>query len=170
MEEKKALLEAALFVSSKPLSLERLAQLVELEPTEVLHLLAELKQELEAAHRGIELAEGPEGYELRVKPRFRQAIVAFAPLAELSDGALRTLALVVLKQPFKQSELVKAQGNKAYGYVKLLVEKGLIRAQPYGRTKLLSTTSQLESYFGMEAEELKRQLEARLKPEQSKWE
>lgn len=162
----KALLEAALFVTDKPLSLERLSKIVGVgSEEEVKQLLTEIKQELGVESRGIELVETPEGYELRVKTEYRERVAKLAPLADLSDGMLRTLAIVAAKQPVKQSLIVHYQGNKVYGYVKTLEEKGLIKTQKFGRTKLINTTPNFENYFGKSVEDIKAMLNQKVEEE-----
>ncbi len=159
----KALLEAALFVSDKPLSLERLSKVVGLGSEEdIKRLVEEIKQELNRDDRGIELVETPEGFELRVKKDYREMVAKLAPFADLSDGMMRTLAIVAVKQPIKQSLIVKYQGNKAYGYVDGLEKKGLIKTEKAGRTKIVTTTPEFEKYFGKSTEELKRILEEKV--------
>lgn len=159
----KALLEAALFVSDKPLSLERLSKIVGVGSIkEVKNLISQIRAELEKEDRGIELIETPEGFELRVKQAYRERVAKLAPLADLSNGMLRTLAIVAIKQPIKQSTIVKYQGNKTYGYVRVLEEKGLIKTEKFGRTKLITTTSDFERYFGKKAEEIKSMLKEKL--------
>jgi len=160
---KKALLEACLFVSEKPLKLEKLSKILECSIEEVKNILEEMKEELRKKERGIELVETPEGFELRIKPEYREKVAKLAPLADLTDGMLRSLAIIVVKQPVKQSVLVKIQGNKAYGYVKLLEEKGLIKSEKFGRTKILRTTPEFERYFGKSTEEVKKILEEKIK-------
>ena len=158
----KALLEAALFVSDKPLSLEKLSKIAGIgSEQEVKQLLAELQQKLAKEDRGIELVETPEGYELRVKQEYRENVVRLAPFADLSDGMMRTLAIVAAKQPIKQSLIVKYQGNKTYGYVVGLEEKGLIKTEKYGRTKMITTSPDFEKYFGKSSEEIKKVLESK---------
>ncbi|MEM7818692.1 MAG: SMC-Scp complex subunit ScpB [Candidatus Aenigmatarchaeota archaeon] len=159
----KALLEAALFVSDKPLSLEKLSKVVGIgSEEEVKKLLEELKKELSKEERGIELVETPEGFELRVKKEYREKVAKLAPFADLSNGMMRTLAIVAVKQPIKQSLIVKYQGNKAYGYVEALEKKGLIKTEKAGRTKIITTTPEFERYFGKSTEELKKILEEKV--------
>jgi segregation and condensation protein B len=152
----KALLEAALFVSDSPLSLNRLSKIVGIgSEDEVRKLVDELKQELDTNSRGIQLIETPEGFELRVKPEYRPRVAKLAPFADLSDGVMRTLAIIAVKQPIKQSIIVKYQGNKTYGYIKELEDKGMVKSEKYGRTKLVTTTVDFEKYFGKSGEEMK---------------
>ena len=159
----KALLEAALFVSDKPLSLEKLVKIMGSPEQQVKEVMIRLQTDLKTDDRGIELVETPEGYELRVKQEYREKVVRLAPFADLSDGMMRTLAIVAAKQPVKQSLIVKVQGNKTYGYIVGLEEKGLIKAEKYGRTKIITTTPDFEKYFGKSSEEIKKTLEAKEK-------
>lgn len=154
----KALVEAALFVSDKPLTIDRLSAITSISQNDLKIILEEIETELRANDRGIELVETPEGFELRIKPIYRDRVARLAPLSDLSDGMLRTLAIVAAKQPVKQSLIVKYQGNKTYGYIVKLEEKGLIKTEKYGRTRLVNTSPDFEKYFGKSAEEIKRML------------
>lgn len=159
----KALLEAALFVSDKPLSLEILSKIVGIgSEAEIRQLISQIQQELIKEDRGIELLETPEGYELRVKQEYREKVARLAPFSDLSDGMMRTLAIVAVKQPVKQSIIVKYQGNKTYGYVVSLEEKGLVKTERAGRTKLITTTVDFEKYFGKSSDEMKKILEEKV--------
>lgn len=166
--DSKALLEAALFVSDQPLSLERLSKILGIgSEEEVKKLLGQIKEELAREGSGIDLFETPEGYELRVKQEYREKVARLAPLADLSDGVLRTLAIVAAKQPVKQSLIVHYQGNKTYGYIVKLEDKGLIKAEKFGRTKMIRTTPEFEKYFGKSSEEIKSMLDSKDKEKKS---
>jgi segregation and condensation protein B len=157
--DRKALLEAALFVSDSPLSLERLSKIVGVgSEDEIRTMLEEIRYKLGEDERGVELVETPEGFELRVKPEYRIRVAKLAPFADLSDGMMRTLAIIAVKQPVRQSLIVKYQGNKTYNYIKELEEKGLVKTEKAGRTKLASTTDDFEKYFGKSSEDLKQLL------------
>ena len=156
---KKALVEAALFVSDTPLSVGRLANIVGVGSEEqVMGMLEQIRNELAAADRGIVLEETPEGFELRVKQEYREQVAKLAPFSDLSDGMLRTLAIIAARQPIKQSIIVKYQGNKVYGYIRNLEAKGLIKTEKYGRTKLVTATAGFEKYFGKSSEDIKRMM------------
>lgn len=156
---KKALIEAALFVASNPLSPEKLCEIAGISLKELEEILEEISSELQSIERGIELAKTPEGYEFRVKPEYREKVAKLAPFSDLSDGMLRTLSIIVTKQPVKQSFIAKYQGNKAYGYIKALEKKGLIKTEKFGKTKIITTTEDFERYFGKSREEIKSKLE-----------
>jgi len=153
---KKALIQAALFVSDKPLSLKKLATLADTSPKEVQAILNEIQKETDKDDSGIQLMETPEGYVLIVKPMYRPKVASIAPFSDLTEGMKRSLALIAAKQPIKQSLIVRYQGNKAYGYIEALVKKGLVKAEKFGRTKILTTTENFERYFGKPAEAIKK--------------
>jgi segregation and condensation protein B len=154
----KALVEAALFVSERPLSMASLAEITGLKEAEIPELVFQLQKDMLEDDRGVELVQTPEGYEMRLKPEYRSKVSKLAPFSDLSEGMLRTLAIVVANQPVKQSVIIRYQGNKAYGYIDSLERKGLVATQKSGRTKLVSTTPDFEKYFGMSTEEIKKKL------------
>ncbi|MCS7094004.1 MAG: SMC-Scp complex subunit ScpB [Candidatus Aenigmarchaeota archaeon] len=158
MINKKSLVEAALFVSNKPLSARQLSYLLSIPLKEVEEIIEEMERELKKEDRGIMLLKTPEGYELVVKPEYRQYVQKIAPFSELSEGVKKTLAIIVAKQPVKQSTIVKIQGNKVYDYLKILEKKGLIKSEKFGRTKVISLTKNFEEYFGKSVEEIKKEL------------
>jgi segregation and condensation protein B len=154
----KALVEAALFVSEKPLSIRKLVEITGLDEKEINLTILDIQKNVKKSDRGIDLVETPEGYEFRLKPEYRDKVVKLAPFSDLSEGVMRTLAIVAANQPVKQSVIVRYQGNKAYGYIEKLENKGLITTEKAGRTRIISTTPDFEKYFGMSSEEVKKLL------------
>jgi len=148
---KKALLEAALFMSNESLSKERLSKIVRSEPEVIARLLDEIKMEYDGEEHGVHLFEAKDGYQLRVKPEFVNQVRSLTPMQDLSRGLLRVLALVAYKQPITQSDIVKVIGNRTYEYIKILTTKGLLRAAKHGRTKALFVTKEFAEYFGLES-------------------
>lgn len=159
MKDKKALIEAALFVSENPLSLYTLSKISGISSTkEIKKILEQLKKEFDNSSRGILLALTPEGYQLQVKDQFLEAVAGLTTYADISKGALRTLSIVALRQPIFQSEIVKIQGNKAYNYIKSLEKKKLIKTEKAGRTKKINITKDFERYFGKSLKEIQERL------------
>ncbi len=156
--EKKQLVEAALFMTPRPLKEEDLSRITRIGSLGTIReLLAELEKEY--AERGIRVMKTVEGWEMQVAPQLLPSVAKLAPYSNLSEGCKRTLALVVYNEPMPQADLIKIQGNKAYAYVKKLAKMGLIRAEKVGRTKNLHLTSEFEAYFGEQKDNIKQQLE-----------
>ncbi len=146
---KKALVEAALFVSEDPLTLNKLSKISGITSMKSLkEILNEIRKELDISSRGIELALTSEGYQLQVKDQFLEKVANLTTYSDISRGSLRTLSIIALKQPILQSEIIKIQGNKAYNYIKGLEKKKLIRTEKAGRTRAIYTTKEFERYFG----------------------
>ncbi len=158
--DEKQKIEAALFMSHKPLSVEEISKIVGRGAADVEKMLLDMQQEY--AGRGMEVMQTPEGWCMRVKNEFADDVAHLTPHADLAEGVLKSLALIVYKQPVKQSYLVKVQGNKVYNYIKMLEQKGLVKAEKKMRTKMISTTPSFESYFGINAEELRKNIEEQL--------
>ncbi len=150
----KRLVEAALFMSPEPLSINELSRISGLGSLGQLKgLLNELMEEYSG--RGIQITENPLGWKMEVRQDLLQNVAHLAPYSDLSEGCKRTLALVVYKEPIDQADVIKIQGNKAYSYIKKLVKAGLVRAEKTGRTKKLHLTKEFEKYFGQEKEKIK---------------
>jgi len=156
--EPKALIEAALFVADRPLSLARLAQVTGLSEEAVGRLIQTLADEYAAPDRGLEVVQERGGYVLQVKPELAEAVRPLAPGQDIPEPVLRTLALIAYRGPILQSEVVRLRGQRAYSHVRELVERGFVRAEEEGPTKRLSVTKALLSYFGVETEEQLRSL------------
>lgn len=155
-DKAKKLVEASLFLSQNPISAKNLAQIAGIGEKEVEKLVDELKAEY--ADRGIEIAQTPLGWQIHVKTELIGKVSHLSPYSDLSEGVLKTLALVVYKHPAMQSYLVKMQGNKVYNYIKKLEARGMIKTQKKGRTKEVFVTQEFENYFGSTLDEIKKRV------------
>lgn len=160
-ENHKGLLEAALFMSSEPMSIADLSKIAGVNSLGYLKgTLLELKDEY--AGRGVHLVETSQGWSFQVDRIHLDKVTNLTPYADIPEGQKRTLALVAYKEPVTQAEVIRIQGNKTYAYIKSLAAKGLIRGERQGRTKILSLTQEFERYFGAEKEKVKEQLIAKM--------
>lgn len=168
-EKLKSVIEAALYMSNEPISVEELSKMFKSDVNEIKAVIIELKKELEAAHHGVYLLETSNGYQIRVKPEFAPLVRNLTPYRDLGRGLLRVLALIAYKQPITQAEVVKVIGNRTYEYVKILEERGLIKTVKQSRTKALIATKEFANYFGLEnPEDIKKFFEEMIKKEEIK--
>lgn len=152
MEEKKARLEAALYLSEEPLSKEEIADVLSLGSMGYVDMLIEeFKEELEEEHRGFELIETDAGYELKVKKDHLEHVSHLAPHQDLNEGQLRTLSLIAYNAPLEQADLVEIRGNRAYQHVKELVNRGFVDKEKDGRTAILDVTDFFLDYFDIDS-------------------
>jgi len=154
MKDQKKMLEAALFISSKPLMLDDIAKILNVNSLGyVKELLESLQKEYEK--RGIELVKNPEGWQFQVRHEYMPQVSKLTPYQNISEGSKRTLAIIAYKEPIKQSEIIRLQGNKAYSYIKSLIKMDLVNAKKVSRTKILTLTQEFERYFGEEKKRIK---------------
>lgn len=168
-DKPKKLVEAALFLSQNPISAKSLAQIAGVGEKEVEKLVGDLRAEY--ADRGIEIVQTPSGWQIHVKTELIGKVSHLSPYSDLSEGVLKTLALVVYKHPATQSYLVKMQGNKVYNYIKKLEARGMIKTQKKGRTKEVYVTQEFENYFGTTLDDIRKKVEdqiAEIKAKQAK--
>lgn len=148
--EDKALVEAALFVAGRPLSVRELSKALGIKSHDYLEKLIELlAAEYVERKSAIEIVRVlGDKYVLQLKQEYSQRVLHLMPRPDLRTGELKTLALIAYLQPVEQSKLVKLRGSQAYEHVKHLLSMGLIYAEPYERTKILGTTPKFAELYG----------------------
>ncbi|NJE11266.1 SMC-Scp complex subunit ScpB [Thermococcus sp. MAR1] len=148
--EDKALVEAALFVSGRPLSVKELSRALGIRSLDYIEKLIELiAAEYAERKSAIEVVRVlGDKYVMQVKQEYSQRVVHLMPRPDLRTGELKTLALIAYLQPIEQSKVVKLRGSQAYEHIRKLLEMGLIYAEPYERTKLLGTTPKFAELYG----------------------
>lgn len=163
-----ALLEAALFLSSEPLTLQKLQKISGATKQEVDSALKMFHCSLELKDRGLVLISTVAGYRLGTKPELAPYLdklwdeEQISPV--LSQAALETLAIIAVKQPVTRIEIEKIRGVNVDGVVENLLKRNLIkisgRREGLGRPHLYVTTELFLQYFGLQdPRELERMLE-----------
>ncbi|HNT60526.1 MAG TPA: SMC-Scp complex subunit ScpB [Candidatus Bilamarchaeaceae archaeon] len=147
--EGKRLIEAALFISGRELSLEDLCKLTGIAaPGHVKSMVEELRSDYEDAGSSLEIFPIGNKYAMRVRDAYIQRVKSFAQEAELSPGALRTLSYVASHEGALKSSLAKKIGPGIYDDVRELVEKGFLSSKREGRSSRLALTEKFHAYFG----------------------
>ena len=148
MKQEKQIIEAALFISGRAMSLEEFRTLTGIGALGYLQkVMTELSKDYEERGSAIEIAEHEGKYELRVKNDYIERVKEFAQDTELSRAALRTLAFLSKHDGMLKSNLVKKIGTQAYQDVKELVETGFVKSKKAGRTSKLILTEKFKKYF-----------------------
>ncbi len=148
MDEVKRVVEAALFMSAKPLSLTDLYNMAKGDVSELRSALNDLIQDYSDRDGALEIMESAAGYQMKVRKQLEQHVSHLTTNTEFSKSEMKTLAYIALKQPVKQSMLVKFRSNQAYEDLKALMERGLVTKEPDGRTFMVRTTKKFVQYFG----------------------
>jgi segregation and condensation protein B len=155
-DQLKSVLESLLFASEGPVTLARLAEVVEgVERQEIAAVLADMQAEYDAAGRGFRLVEVANGYQMRtarenadwVKKLYRDKP------ARMTRATLETLAIVAYKQPITRAEIEAIRGVDVDGVVATLLDRRLIRIVARkdipGRPFLYGTTPDFLQLFNL---------------------
>ncbi len=130
MENLKAVLEALLFSSDQPLSLNRLKDVLgEVEKKDIEEILRSIADELATRPCGFVLEEVAGGYQFRTRPEFGPWVRKLKGIrpSTLSPAAMETLAVIAYRQPVVKADIDKVRGVDVSGALKGLLEKKLVK-------------------------------------------
>jgi len=152
----KPILEALIFVSEQPISLDKMAGVLPDCPKKKLkELLAELVQDYEERGAALEIVEVANGYQFRTRVEFAPWLgrLRQQKFARLSRAALETLAIVAYRQPVTRAEAESIRGVDSGAVLGTLLERGLLRIlgrkEVPGRPILYGTTQEFLELFGL---------------------
>jgi|GEM_PF-801723 len=147
--EEKRVIEAALFISGKELTIEDMRRLTGIAALGYLqNTVNALKKEYSEKGSAIEIIEVEGKYSMRIKDEYLGRVKQFAQDSEISKSGLRTLAFIAKHDGILKSEVVKKIGAQVYEDVKELVQSGFVKTHKAGRTAKLNVTDKFKTYFG----------------------
>ena len=131
MERQKALAvtEAVLFAVGESVTLDKLADILEVEKKEMREIIAQLKEKYEDEERGILLIELENSVQLVTKDIAYEYLVKIAktpPKQTLTDTVLETLSIIAYKQPVTRGEIEKIRGVSCDHAINKLLEYDFI--------------------------------------------
>lgn len=152
-----ALVEALLFATDVPLTLERIrAALPEAEPAAIREAFEGLRARYDKEPRGFLLRQIAGGWQLASHPRYAEHVARLfrgRPRLRLSRPALETLAIVAYRQPVTRAEVEAIRGVNADAVLRTLLERRLVtvtgRKEVPGRPLVFGTTREFLAYFGL---------------------
>ena len=171
--ELKAIIEAVLFNSQKPLSPKELRDVLaqtadnseepfakhfkKTKDEELITALEALAQEHATAARTFRLVCVAGAWQFVSQPEFAPWIKTLvgekSRPGRLSQPALETLAIIAYRQPLTRAEMEQIRGVAVDGVMQTLLERGIVeqvgRAEVVGRPVLYGTTPAFLEYFGL---------------------
>lgn len=152
----KSILEAILFISGEPLTVETLRNILEIDENEIERFLRELSDEYRLKNTGLLIVEVAGGFQMVTNPMCAPWIKKFLSVAvpaRLSQQSLETLSIVAYKQPVIKAEIDAIRGVDSDGALRTLLERRLIkilgRKETPGRPLIYGTTREFLRYFGL---------------------
>lgn len=163
------LIEAALYVTGRPLELKTLGSLLDIRSKNaVLEAARDLVKRYVSYNSALEILElKDERFVMQVKAEYAHRTRKVSQQPNLTSGPLRTLSYIAYNQPVLQTKVIDARGGHAYRHLKLLEENNLIARKEKGRTQIIRTTEYFADYFGLshDPRALKRQIKNLFKKE-----
>ena len=152
IEQLKSKIEAVLFTTAKALKVKEIAEILKSEHDIVEEALLELIMDYASRDGALEV-DDEDGYILQVKMEHMDIVEKLCPV-ELKPAVLKTLTVIALKEPIRQSYLKDLRGSNAYEHVQELVEKGLIskNKDKNGRSFNIKTTQKFSEYFKLKGD------------------
>ena len=149
-------LEAVLFASGDPISVDRLSQTFEIQPEEIDGLIKQLEAKLDENNSGVKVVRLENTYQLVTRDEFADYIKKAFDIKRrtpLSPASLEVLAVIAYNQPVTRAFIEQVRGVDCSGVVSTLVEKGLIeehgRLELPGRPLLYGTTKTFLRSFSL---------------------
>jgi segregation and condensation protein B len=161
-DELMPIIDALIFASDTPLSIQKIKQLIDedaadgLTLKEIRQAIDDINQDNKIQRRGFFLQEVAGGYQFRTRPNYASWVKKLKKTRpfRLTQPTLETLAIIAYRQPIIRAEIEKIRGVDSGGVIKALLERGLIkivgRKNIAGRPFLLGSTSRFLEVFGLE--------------------
>ncbi|MBA2524441.1 MAG: SMC-Scp complex subunit ScpB [Pyrinomonadaceae bacterium] len=154
--ERKAIIEALIYVSDEPLNAKSIADVLKEDPSVIEAGIANLVEEFNGRGSGLHLREVAGGWQFATRPEYHEHVRAFLksrPSAKLSLASLETLAVIAYKQPITVPEILDIRGVQSPSSIKTLLDKKLIvakgRKEAIGRPMMYGTSKQFLIQFGL---------------------
>jgi segregation and condensation protein B len=154
--ERRAIIEALIFVSEEPLGVKTMAEVLREDRAVVEAAVAELANEFNSRNGGLQLREVAGGWQFATRPEYHEHVRAYLksrPSAKLSIASLETLAVIAYKQPVTVPEILEIRGVQSPSSIKTLLDKKLIvakgRKETVGRPMMYGTSKDFLLQFGL---------------------
>lgn len=156
-EESKRIIEALLFASDQPLSIDQLKEVIsETDGKTIRSQVEELKAEYEKENHSFRITEVAGGFQFSTDPTYSSWIKKLYKsrhVDRLSSPSLETLSIITYRQPVTRADIELIRGVNVEGVLKTLLERGLIRIvgrkDVVGRPFVYGTTKEFLEYFGL---------------------
>ncbi len=150
--ELKSRIEAVLFVTADAMDIKDIAQILDEDKENVENAMLELIMDYASRDGALEIND-EDGYILQVKQEYFDIVEKLCPL-DISPAVLKTLTVIAIKEPIRQTLLKDMRGSSAYEHVQELIEKGLVvrKKDSNGRSYNIKTTPKFKEYFKLKGD------------------
>ena len=107
----KSRIEAVLFVTGRAVELKEIAKILETDEQDVEDAMLSLIVDYSSRDGALEI-DDENGYIIQVKDEYMDIVEKLCPV-DISNAVLKTLTVIALKEPIRQSELKEMRGSTA---------------------------------------------------------
>ena len=145
-------IETVLFITAKAMTIEEISEILKEDPAEVESELLDLIMDYSSRDTALEI-DDENGYILQIKQEHMDIVEKLVPV-ELKPAVLKTLSIIAIKEPIRQTKLVELRGQTAYEHIQELLAKGLVsrKKDKNGRSYNLKTTAKFAEYFKLKGD------------------
>ena len=154
----KSIIESILFIWGDPISLEDIANTLELKKDYTREILLEMKENYKCDTSGLRLREIDGKFQIGTKQEnepYLKNLIKEKNEKNLSKPALETLSIIAYKQPVTKIEVEELRGVNCDSTIKGLLDYNLIevsgKLDRIGHPNLYSTTDKFLQKFGMKS-------------------
>ncbi len=151
-----SVIEAVLFASDEPLTVARLANIVETTTKQIREHIDNLNKKYEENNNAFRIEQIAGGYQMLTLSNYNhwlKQLLRVRSETKLSPAALETLAIIAYKQPVIRADIEAIRGVAVGEVIRSLCYKGLVkivgRAEVLGRPMLYGTTKKFLEVFGL---------------------
>jgi segregation and condensation protein B len=122
-------IESLLFISGRPMSVNKLSEILKKDKNEVTTAAEELMQDYDAGERGVRIQKVGASYQMATDPGNTGLVKDFVKAeqtGELTKPSLETLTIVAYRGPITKAELEQVRGVNCSLIIRNLLIKGLI--------------------------------------------
>lgn len=151
-----SVIEAVLFASDEPVSINKLASVVETGSRQVRQYMKDLNKKYRENGISFRIEKIAGGYQMMTLPEYNnwlRKLIKARSDNKLSSAAMETLAIISYKQPIIRADVESIRGVSSGEMIRNLMSKGLVkitgRAEMLGRPMLYGTTKKFLEVFGL---------------------
>lgn len=156
IDKMKAIIEAILFASGRPVEIKELISALELPEEDIIQIIESMKADFQEANRGIEIIRVESGYTLCSKKEYYDYIY---PLFDnrakpnISNAAMETLAIIAYNPKITRAEIESIRGVNSDATIYKLLEYNLIedagKSDLPGKPTVYQITEEFLKTFGI---------------------
>lgn len=122
-------IESLLFISNRPLTARRLAELIDAKEDEAANALEELRAQTNREERGVHLVKVGNSYQVATRGEHAKLVAGFVKeelVGEMTKPQLETLTIVAYRGPVSKTELEQIRGVNCSLILRNLMIRGLV--------------------------------------------